>query len=216
MAKLKPQPVFDLSGITEESRKQSLIIENMRIEATNKKNKEESDAKLLEMRNRVYIKLSIALKSKAPLLLGKLKGEYPEKDEHGAIIPDAYDGIAMFVKGLAGLLKEDMREYDRKKYQAVYEKIRDSKCPDNSTPEMYSKRIDAFLGKVNPFLETPLIGDKLGLFLLSQLPESAGADERRIKEKLVDEGKLGDPSAVLAKALEVLEALHKPNVLPTP
>ena len=26
--------------------------------------------------------------------------------------------------------------------RSVYEKIRDSKCPDNSTPETYSKRID--------------------------------------------------------------------------
>ena len=48
------------------------------------------------MRNRLATKIKKAMRLKAPIYLKELMAKHPEKNEAGAVIPDAHDGIAMF------------------------------------------------------------------------------------------------------------------------
>ena len=62
------------------------------------------------------------------LLLKTLLKTHIVKDGSGTEIPDCYDGVAMF-KELRKKCEDEVSDYDSKRYQRAYKKIRDTKLP---------------------------------------------------------------------------------------
>ena len=74
----------------------------------------------------------------------------------------------------------------------MYDKFKHSKLGENASPDMFSKRINNFTVHVNPYLETPFEGEKLGKIILDQLPLALRPDVRSLKRSLIDRELLGD------------------------
>jgi hypothetical protein len=198
LAKLRPRPLLPVPA--DAAAKIAVDNENARITYQNDTNKIEYDTRLIEMKNRLASKIQRALRPKAPLLLSKLMTAHAAKDGMGAVIANTYDGVAMWTE-LAALRTSGVREYDQGKYEKVSEKIRDTPLPDNVTPQAFSERINLFQVHVNPYLEVEYTGERLGRFILKQLPASLGSDVRSLKRGLEADGKLDDPTEVIERAL---------------
>ena len=102
----------------------------------------------------------------------------------GDEIEGSYDGIAMFLD-IKESLDEDMSEYDHKRFEGVYDKFKHTRLGENASPEMFSKRINNFTVHVNPYLEEPFEGEKLGKIILAQLPASLGG-RRAVAQAVAD------------------------------
>jgi hypothetical protein len=205
LAKLRPRPLLPVPA--DAAAKIAVDNENARITYQNDTNKIEYDTRLIEMKNRLASKIQRALRPKAPLLLSKLMTAHAAKDGMGAVIANTYDGVAMWTE-LAALRTSGVREYDQGKYEKVSEKIRDTPLPDNVTPQAFSERINLFQVHVNPYLEVEYTGERLGRFILKQLPASLGSDVRSLKRGLEADGKLDDPTEVIERALKLVEEAH--------
>ena len=163
------------------------------------------------MTTRVAAKLKKAMRAKAPLRLEKLLKKHPCRDalNGNAGILGAYDGIAMYLE-LEGERTKAVGDYDQKRYEKAYEKMRDSKAHDNCSPTYWSQRINLFTEKVNPYLEIPLTGARLSKFIIEQLPDALSADERGLKRTISDV-QLADATYVNDETLKIIESAYKPG-----
>jgi hypothetical protein len=215
--KLTPRTLIPVPEGLEVLQRRSFEAENAKIDHQNAINVRERDLRLLEMRTRLASKLGKALRPKAPVLLKKLQGEHKAfrlnfdgtttADIYGDTI---YDGVAMFL-AIVATKNKPTGEYDTKKFQKLYERFRDSKAPDNVTPDAFSNRLNGFTVHINPFIENPLAGERLGRFILEQLPASLGADGRTLKRDLERDKKLDDEDHVLQQVLELVQAAYDPG-----
>jgi hypothetical protein len=155
--------------------------------------------------------LSKALRPRAPLLLQKLQTAHPAfKPDKTTKIPNAFMGIEMW--GALEVSRDiDVSEYDEKRYQSAYEKMRDSPLHDNCSPSEFSKRVNTFTSHVNPYLEVKLEGERLAKFILISLPDSIRSDVRALKRELVANSKIDDVPHVVAAAQELVEACYIPT-----
>ena len=190
----------------------SIASENARIAYDNSLKKIEREARMDEIKNRLASKLSQAMKMKCPLRLERLQDAHAIKDAYGAIIAKSFDGVAMFLAEETEANDGDVSEYDTKRYESAYEKLRDNKLKSNVSPQTFSDRINLFTTHVNPYLgDTELKGERLGKFIISQLPEDIGADVRSLKRELERAGTLNNATEVTAKALKLVEDVHIPS-----
>ena len=145
----------------------------------------------------------------AGLRLKKLLTDHQVK-VGGTALEDCYDGIAMF-KELEALEKEDVGEYDLKRFRYAYEKMRDKKLPENCTPQVFATRANVFLRDVNPYLEVPLEGARLSKFFIDLLPGPLSSDARQLKRAVKADSSIDDPDKVLAQCKEIVEGAYEPN-----
>ena len=187
----------------------SIVAENAKIKHQNDLNKVERDARLDELKNMVASLLQSAMQETAPLRLAELQKKYQIKDSGGAAIDHSYDGVAMFLEDEAKANDGDVSEWDEARYVKSYEIFRDKKLPDDCRPQAVSERYNLFNTHVNPYLgEMELKGERLGKFLLSQLPKKLGADVRTLRRELEKDGELGSPDIVAKKAVQLVESAH--------
>ena len=172
MAKLAPRPLISVETGTIPD---SIRAENARIEHQNALNLIEKEGQLRELQNRLAGKLERSLRPKAPLKLERLLQKHKHKEPDGTVVEKSHDGVALFLE-LEAEENKDVAEYDQKKYTSYYERLRDKPLPDNCPPQAFSKRLNTFARHVNPYLEIPLTGERLGKFILSQLPSSLGSE----------------------------------------
>ena len=206
LKKLEAREPIPVPRTADDARKAAIELKNAEIEHANKVNKAEFDARILEMKTRVAVKIKKALHINAPILLKSLLTKHQCK-EGDTWVPDAHDGFAMF-KELASKIDVRVSDTDAKKYEKMYEKIRDNPLPDNCPPQMFSQRINAFNVHVNPYLEASLDGERLGAFVLGQLPASLAGEGRTLKRELKAADKLKDADHVIAKVFELIEQAH--------
>ena len=212
--KLQDRPPITDPGLaaTPAAPSASIAAENARIAYDNTLKKIERDARMDEIRNRLASKLSQAMELKCPLRLKRLQVAHSLKDGHGTVIANSFDGVAMFLAEETEANDGDVSEYDEKRYEAAYEKLRDNKLKPNVSPQTFSDRINLFTTHVNPYLgDTELTGKRLGNFIISQLPEELGPDVRTLKRELVAKGELTDATKVTAAALKLVEEVHHPS-----
>ena len=193
----------------------SITIQNATIAHQNKLNKTEREARMDEMQNRLAARLATAMEIKAPLRLGRLKTKHQRKTTSGDLIPDSYDGIAMFREEERDANDGEVGEYDEKRYELAYEKLRDNRLADNCSPQTFSDRINLFNTYVNPYLEVPLAGARLSKYILSQLPDALAADVRSLRRELDAASELDDVTKVTAEAQKIIESSYRPSK-PTP
>ena len=189
LLKLQPRPLIPETDQSSDNIK----VANADIANKNRINREELEGRIREIKTRLGAAICASLRPHAPLKLEKLKKDYPLLNASGTAIPDAYDGVEMFKK----LDSDDtVSEYESDLHQKYYERLRDKKLPENCSPQMYCSRINLMVSKINPNLPDPLSGAKLSKFILEQLPSNLGADTRRLKSKMQDEGTWDDASKV--------------------
>ena len=115
---------------------------------------------------------------------------------------------------------ETVEEDGRAVPASIYEKMRDSHLPANVSPSQFTKHINTFKVHVNPFIEFPLNGSRMGKFVLSQLPEALQIEARALKRDLERDDELRSPLVVIEKALKLVEdayvapAVKKPLAAP--
>ena len=68
--------------------------------------------------------------------------------------------------------------------------MRDTRLQDNASPAEFSTRINTFTVHINPYLEVSLADERLGKFVLSQLPESLQPEARALKRELEKDDEL--------------------------
>jgi hypothetical protein len=208
--RLADKPAIVIPDGADDPRKNAIHAENARIASANITNKAERESRLLEMRTRVYGKLSRAMRVSAPLRLKKLMEDHPERDAHGDPIPDAHDGVSMFLDIKASTANKAAK-YDAKKYELMYEKYRDTKLGDNVPPDAFAKRLNAFTVTINPFMPRPLEGDHLSTFIIEQLPSSLASDGRTLTRDLERLKVFDDPQRVLTECLKLVQDAHVPT-----
>ena len=93
---------------------------------------------------------------------------------------------------LSRMRNRELSEYYVKKYARVSEKMRDTKLPDNIDPQMYATRLNTFLNDINPFLDIPYDGARLGRFIIGTLPTSLDSDGRALLRELTASDTLKD------------------------
>jgi hypothetical protein len=217
LKKLAPRELIPYPVGADDARKAAIDLQNSSIKHSNDVNAAEKHERLLELNNRVASKLSKAMRKTAPIKLKKLRAEHKAKELDGTPTADSYMGADMFNK-LRSEVKSDVREYDQKRYNGAYEKMRDTKSPDNISSDAFSKRINMFTVQINPFIRHPLEGEDLGKFIIDQLPSTVGPDARILKRALAassDVGKtLADADHVLAECVKLIEDAFDPKKAP--
>ena len=149
---------------------------------------------------------------KSPLRLKRLQDAHAMKDSHGVVIPLSFDGIAMFLAEETEAKNGEVSDYDEKRFHHAHEKLRDNPCKANTSPQSFSDRINLFTTHVNPYMgDTELKGERLGKYILSQLPEDLGSDVRTLRRELEKSNELSDPTIVAKRAMELVEDAHKPD-----
>ena len=118
----------------------AIVSKNADIAHSNAINAKEREARLLEMKSRMGGKIARAMRSTAPIKLKSLQSACVlVKAEDGK--PAAHDGIAMFMK-LCEELDEGLSEGDSKRYEKMYDVMKNSRLPDNSSPDAWSQVIN--------------------------------------------------------------------------
>ena len=201
--KLQERPRMTVPADADAGRKAAIDSKNADIDHTNAINLEEKEARLLEIQSRLVGKLSKAMRNTAPIKLDKLLSEHKYVDTMGTPVPDAYNGVNMFLAICKEAKDGDVSSYSAKWYEDAYDKLKKMKLPDNSSPDMFSNRINKFVVKVNPFMDRPLEGNQLGRFILSQLPKALDSDARNLLRDLERRSELKSTTTVIAEALEL-------------
>ena len=137
--------------------KLNLAIKNSEIRQQNKIIDEEYQSRKIEILTRISSRLMGSMRTTAPIALKTLMDKHQVRNSDGNLIPDVYDGAAVFQEIRAGLT-ENINEYELLKYQKAYEYLRDNKLANNTTPQKYSARINLFLVHINPYLQPPMQG----------------------------------------------------------
>ena len=193
----------------DEPGKSHIEAKNADIQASNDINLEEKTARLREIHNSIAHRLKRALRPRAGLLLKTLLKKHIVKDS-GTDIPDCYDGVAMF-KELRKKCEDEVSDYDSKRYQRAYEKIRDTKLPSNCSPSVFSTRVATFERDINPYLDTPLEGAKLSQFIIDMLPEDLASDARSLRRDLKTQSKFDDADHVALCCQRLIEDAFSPG-----
>jgi hypothetical protein len=97
--KLQDRPAIADPGLTltPPTPSASIAAENARITFDNSLKKIERDSRMDEIKNRLASKLSQAMELKCPLRLKRLQDAHANTDLSGVVIPQSFDGVAMFL-----------------------------------------------------------------------------------------------------------------------
>ena len=213
IAKLSERPAITIPEGTDPARAAVLATENDRIATANAVNKLEAESRTKEIRVRVAAKINRALRKTAPLLLSQLQKAHRLKDASGTEIADAYDGVEMFL-ALKAKKSDAVSRYDTKKYDQCYEKMRDNKVEDNVSPDRWAKRITTFTVHINPYKQSPLVGEELSQFIVEQLPTVLASDGRNLVRAAKAAGKFDDDAYITKQTQEIVEDAYNPGKKP--
>ena len=175
LKKLKPRPLISVDGITDEAKLALIAEKNANIKHQNDINKEEKDARVLELQTRLTSLLQRSLRDKAPVLLKSLEKAHPMIDSDGDAIEGAYNGADIFNDLKVNKIKVTS-DYDKDKITNIYDRMKHQKAADNCEPGVYAKRINLFNVHVNPHLDPPLSAERHAKFVINQLPAALAAD----------------------------------------
>ena len=209
--KLAERPRVKIPRDAEPARVATLESKNSDIDHTNFINMAEKDARLLEIQSRMVGKLSKAMRTTAPLKLATLYEKHKYVDLSGNQVPGAYHGVNMFLELSKEADEGCVSEYSGQEYEDAYDHIKKRPLPDNASPDQYSRRINQFTVKVNPFMNRPLKGEELSRFIVGQLPPNLESDARTLMRELKNKQLLGDPGNTCAEGLKLIESAYKPN-----
>ena len=165
------------------------------IEHSNRQKALQSDYAYTEYNNALFSKIEASLYESAPLLLSKLKADYPIAGCLGMFDgPKAYRAIvAMQHAGNA---------FDHKQHDEVHHVMQTKKPADDVHPDAWAAHINEFRRNHYPHLERPMTAVMLGKFIINYLPAALGADARLMLNSLSDTD-LADTSKVVDKCMIV-------------
>ena len=186
--------------------------ENAKIDAFNKANQLERESVVREYHSRLGAKIAKALKPMARLRLDGLKTAHPLKQADGVtVVPNAYHGKDMW-DALEGLHADDDGEGMAKKRQQRVEEIRDTKLPDNVSPQQFADVMVEF-NEINELIDQPYTGAAYSKLVIGIIPENLEADERALKRELNTAG-LANHTDVVQKVKKLIASAHKPDAQP--
>ena len=113
---------------------------NLDIDHANALIKMERDSKLRELQNRFAAKLGQAMKKRASLRLAALRKKHQLKDGHGNPVAGSFNGAAMW-DDLVALMSESDDGATYKKHLQTVERLRDTRLPENCSPQLWSDRM---------------------------------------------------------------------------
>ena len=151
---------------------------NLDIDHANSLIKMERDAKMRELQNRFAAKLGQAMKKRASLRLASLRAKYQLKDTAGNAVPGSFNGAAMF-EDLRTLMNAADDGTTYKKHLQTVERLRDTRLPNNCSPQEWSDRMTEFQ-LANELNEEPYAGAKLVKTMVGMLPKCWSTDVRQL------------------------------------
>ena len=145
-----------------------------------------------------------AMRVNAPLRLKKLLTKHQLKDGSGNAVPECYKGADMWTE-LKTLRTQVVSEYWATRYAKATEKLRDTVTPDNVSPQDWAKRLNTFIAHINPYLEVPYAGARLGRFIVKTLPDELASDGRTLLRELEKSGEIADEQIVISSVQKLIE-----------
>ena len=165
-----------------------------------------------DQKQRVATIILDSMRSTAVSRFEEMKASHPQRDESGAVIVGAFDGVAMALAIIAEYEAASVDEWDAADHQLAVTAMISTRLPDNCTHTEYGDKATLLRVKHNPYLERPYSGAILSKVYQDLLPVAALVDSRQIRRSMeaADTWKL--PDVVFKAFLLLVKQLHDPLV----
>ena len=188
----------------------------LRAAATQKNERDElkSLRLLITARTRLYSMMYRAVSKTAPLLAREMLTQC----EMTVFGRTCYDGPLAWNLALHPLTRTERTPQDKDYYRIAEDLYRKNKLPGGCDPAAFSKRVLNFITHVWPNQTTRMSREAAGDFILDMMPDSdrCRMERYRLREKLIESGRLGDLMHVQSLARAIVYDETKGRATPTP